>query len=69
MTIHPCLDSVHRETMLRNAHALVSQRHKIKTPLWSIVGEIAGVGCTSACQICKELGWNPHAPAKDPLPR
>lgn len=65
----PFLDSVRRETMLRNAHSLWVKRYNSRSPLWGFVAAVTGVGSTSACEICKELGWNPHAPAKDALPQ
>lgn len=67
----PCLDRVHRDIMLRNAHAifLFTGKRYMRSTLWAFVSDITGVGSTSACEICKELGWNPHAPAKDQLPR
>lgn len=36
------------------------------TPLWSVVGDMAGLGSTSATLLCERLGADPHALVKAP---
>lgn len=61
------LDTVKREFMLRNAHRLLAKTYK-KRVLWSFVSDICGLGSTSACIVCVELGWDPYAETRKPLP-
>lgn len=53
------LDRVSRETIILNAHMRLSKKYK-GVPLWSFISDICAVGSHSACDICRELGWNPH---------
>lgn len=49
-------------TMRRALWAIVSReasRTRSKTPLWSRVGNLCGVGSTSAKAICRDLGFDP----------
>ena len=62
------LEQISREWMLRGAISRMSTNYKRKTPLWSLVADICCVGCTSASEICRELGWNPDAKGTDGLP-
>lgn len=64
----PRLNAVNRYWMLRAAHTEASRTKLRNVPLWSFVGRICCVGSTSANQICRELGWNPDAPAMKELP-
>jgi len=61
------LDAVSREWILRGAHGVTS-RNRLCVPLWSWVKAVCCVGSTSATAICRELGWDPDAPAHKPLP-
>jgi hypothetical protein len=61
------IDEVSRETMLRAAHRLTARQHKRGVSLWSWVGSICCVGCTSAHQICRDYGWNPDERAEKEL--
>ena len=63
------LDEVNREWMIRGAHRLAARQRKRLIPLWSFVGAVCWVGSTSATMICRELGWDPDAPADKDLPR
>ena len=64
----PRLDEVSREWMIRGAHFLAARRHKRHIQLWSFVGTVCSVGSTTATRICRELGWEPNAPAERNLP-
>lgn len=55
------LDSIDRETMLRNAWRIAPRRFVESRFLWGFVKEVCGVGSTSAKAICRELGWDPFA--------
>lgn len=61
------LEQVGCEWLLRSGlrYAVKGRR---KEPLWSVVMSVAGVGSTSATQICKELGWDPNQEAGKELP-
>lgn len=59
------LEKVDREAMLRAAVRMTRQRGR---SLWGVVGEVCGVGSTSAHEICRELGWEPSEEATKPLP-
>lgn len=65
--ITPMLQRVDRKIMLENAHRLLSKKYG-KRALWAMVSDICSVGSTSACQICNDLGWNPHQPSNQKLP-
>ena len=52
------LDLVNRKLMIVNAHALIKSKYKNRV-LWAFIADICGVGSTSACEICRECGWNP----------
>lgn len=62
------LENIDREWMLRGAISMIPRSEKKGIPLWSIVASICCVGSTSACEICRSIGWNPHARAVDALP-
>lgn len=62
------LDRVSRETILLNAHRQLSKKFK-RGPLWSFIVETCAVGSTSAMEICRELGWDPHQDGAKPLRR
>jgi hypothetical protein len=68
MSKTPRLDQVSREWMLRSAHNRARKSDLRGVPLWSFVGDICCVGSTSAGEICRELGWDPCAPAIQDLP-
>jgi hypothetical protein len=53
------LPRVSRETIIVNAHHRLRAKYR-HVPLWSFVADICAVGSHSACDICRELGWNPH---------
>jgi hypothetical protein len=53
------LPRVSRETIILNAHLYLSKKYK-GVPLWGFIADICAVGSHSACDICRELGWNPH---------
>lgn len=59
------LEEISRGFILRSAIRLANglRRNRDRT-LWAIVAEICGVGSTSAQQLCREQGWNPHVTAK-----
>jgi hypothetical protein len=60
---------VDRETILRGAHRYVGKRSRDgREPLWYFIEQVCAVGSTSAKNICRELGWNPDAPTRQPLP-
>lgn len=62
------LETVDRETMLRLAHIHADKEIKRDLPLYSFVMDACGVVSMVATEICKELGWNPDAPATNKLP-
>lgn len=57
------------ETVLRRAHKELRRRNKYHgSPLWYFVSDMTGHGSAYSHEICRELGWNPNALIKDPLP-
>lgn len=32
----------------------------LKAPLWSVVSDLTGHGSSYSCEICKQLGFDPH---------
>ena len=66
----PRLEQVGCEWLLRSGIHMAKQGRYCYSsdPLWSLVADLAGVGSTSATQICRELGWNPNQEAGKELP-
>lgn len=56
------------ECLLRNAIKMASYREKRIRPLWGLVRDLTGYGSTTAKALCRSLGWNPDASARDRLP-
>lgn len=63
------LQSRDPEILLRNAHRLFHRSSRYRGQvLWVFVHEVTAFGATYSTQICSELGWNPNALVRDPLP-
>jgi hypothetical protein len=65
------LPKVSQEQILRNAHRLLRRTAYYRTgfvPLWSMVSDLTAHGSTYSTRICRELGWNPEANARELLP-
>jgi ribosomal protein S13 len=64
------LDEVPRDLMVRAGIRLLRQHgtRAVKgAPVWVAVVDLCGVGSTSACAICKELGIDPGVSIRDTL--
>jgi hypothetical protein len=68
IAITESLDRVSRETIIINAHQQLRRKYRGQ-PLWAFIVETCAVGSHSACDICRELGWNPHQDSALPLRR
>jgi len=58
------LDERPRKTIMRNAMRLLKTKYRGR-PAWALVADITGFGCTSATEVCQELGIDPCKPFKE----
>lgn len=55
--------------LILNAHSQFAWNRQQwrKRELWTFVIDLVGTGSTTACEICRKHGWDPHQPASAPL--
>lgn len=60
------LNRVNRRTIIVNAlFALATHKDYRASPLWVLIRDLCGVGCTSANEIARECGWEPNRLCRD----
>lgn len=47
--------------LIINAHRLLGQKYR-GSPLWALVSDLTGHGCTVSCEICQNVNLDPCQP-------
>lgn len=53
------MDDARVRCIIGNAQRIASRRYR-GVVLWALVGDLFGYGCTSATELCKRVGLDPH---------